>query len=413
MGPLALMAKKAGMEVVGSDLAEGMIAEELREAGIDFLIGEQDGEFLRQQIANGVEWFVYTSSLPENSAELILAKQSGIKVSKRDELVAWLVKNLNLKMVGVAGTHGKTTTTGMIIWLCLKMGLPISYLVGTTLPFAEAGRYDEKSKFLIYEADEYDRNFLRFYPWLGVIMAVSFDHPDIYGSREEYLRAFRQFEKQCEGVLRSGVELEGIRLSGKTRRVDASVAVLTVEKIVENLRGAGEWGAGSGTDGEILRKRLVALINEFPGIQRRFERIEEGIYTDYGHHPEEVSATVEMALEEAKNTGRKGVVVVYEPHQNTRQWEVREGYRKAFLGVDKLYWLPTFLTREDESLAVLSPEELIGGLDNKEVGERAEIDESLAERLLSAKNDGFLVLLMSAGPADKWYRGIFERKEGK
>ena len=338
----------------------------------------------------------------------------------------------------------------MIIWLCLKIGLPISYLVGTTLPFAEAGRYDEKSKFLIYEADEYDRNFLRFYPWLGVIMTVSFDHSDIYGSREEYLKAFRQFEKQCEGVIRSGMELEGIRLSGKIRRVDASVAVLAVEKLVENLRGVGEgiekWGAMSGVeesetkkrdlkieaeegereiggsetgireelrDKELLRKRLIALINEFPGVKRRFERIEEGVYTDYGHHPEEVSATVEMALEEAKNTGRKGVVVVYEPHQNTRQWEVREGYGKAFLGVDKLYWLPTFLTREDESLAILSPEELIGGLDNKEVGERAEMDESLAERLLSAKNDGFLVLLMSAGPADKWYRGIFERKEGK
>ena len=70
------------------------------------------------------------------------------------------------KMVAVAGTHGKTTTTAMIIWGAKQLGLPISYLIGTTLPFAEAGHYDPDSEYFIYEADEYDRNFLSYKPWL-------------------------------------------------------------------------------------------------------------------------------------------------------------------------------------------------------------------------------------------------------
>ena len=79
MGPLALMAKQAGFTVWGSDLAKGAIYDELINAGIEVCIGEQDGEFLREKLNNGVDWFVYTSALPENHPELILAREAGIK----------------------------------------------------------------------------------------------------------------------------------------------------------------------------------------------------------------------------------------------------------------------------------------------------------------------------------------------
>ena len=126
MGPLALMAKAAGFEVSGSDLAEGAIYSELVENGINVRIGEQDGEFLKKKMADGVDWFVYTSALPDDHAELVMAREAGIKCTKRDELTAFLVEKLGLKMVAVAGTHGKTTTTAMIIYAALKLGLPVS-----------------------------------------------------------------------------------------------------------------------------------------------------------------------------------------------------------------------------------------------------------------------------------------------
>ena len=141
MGPLALMSRAAGFTVYGSDLARGAIYDELVRFGIEVEIGSQNGDFLRAKMNEGVDWFVYTSALPENHAELVMAREAGIKCTKRDDFTAFLVEELGLKMVAVAGTHGKTTTTAMIVWAALKLGLPVSYIVGTTLGFAVSGSY--------------------------------------------------------------------------------------------------------------------------------------------------------------------------------------------------------------------------------------------------------------------------------
>jgi len=396
MGPLALMAHEAGMEVFGTDRAEGAVSPELAKAGIDFETGVQDGQFLQKKIdETGVDWFVYTSALPDDHPELVLAKKAGIRASKRDELISYLVSQMGLKMVAIAGTHGKTTTTSMVIWACQQMNIPVSYLVGTTLPFAESGKYDSSSEFLVYEADEYDRNFLHFNPWLGVITTVSYDHPDIYKTEKEYKQAFQKFASQCEDVI-YGEDYRGdFTLAGEARRIDAALAAEAVTRMGEE--------AGI----RVEKDKLVQALNDFPGAGRRFERVCEGVYTDYGHHPEEIAATVKMAKEEAQRLNLKGVVVVYEPHQNTRQYEVKDGYREAFLGADKVYWLPTYLTRENPDLKVLTPEDFIAGLANKEVAEPAEMDEKTAENLKNWQKQGYLVLLMTAGPADAWLRKIF------
>ncbi len=396
MGPLALMAKKAGFNVSGSDLNRGAIYDELKKANLDVEIGEQDGKFLSKKLKEGVDWFVYTSALPNDHPELKVAREAGIKCTKRDDFTAFLVSELGLKMVAVAGTHGKTTTTAMIIWAALRLGLPISYIVGTTLGFAPSGAYHQDDKFFIYEADEYDRNFLKYYPWLAVIPAISYDHPDIYPTEEDYKKAFNQFKSQSEKVIEFGKDnidfLPGdFSLAGEARRVDASLAAATVQEMTENAK----------------KDELIEILNEFPGVGRRFERIREGVYTDYAHHPEEIAATIDIAKDEAKIRGYKGVVIVYQPHQNTRQHEVREEYRDSFLGADKVFWVPTYLTREDPDLAVLAPEELINELSNKEIAEPAELNEELAIKLNNYLSDNYLVLLMTAGPADDWLRENF------
>lgn len=425
MGPLALMAKQAGYEVWGTDLAKGAIYDELVAAGIEVKIGPQDGEFLQEKIMKftGVElegsaskiaekgkeesapenaekdneiWYVHTSALPETSEELRVARENGLKISKRDELTAYLVKKLNLKMIAVAGTHGKTTTTSMIVYAALKLRLPVAYIVGTTLGFAPSGAYHVGDKFFVYEADEYDRNFLKFQPWLAVITSVSYDHPDIYATREEYEEAFQQFMKQSESVIDGEMVTEAdFKLAGEVRRYDAALAQLAVRRMMKEM-GETEQVA-----------KNTEILNSFPGVGRRFERIADGVYTDYAHHPEEIAATVNVAREEAEMRGKKGVVVVYQPHQNVRQHEVRDGYKDAFLGAEKIYWLPTYLTREDPKLAILTPEELIGGLSNQEKAEPAELNAELKKNLEKYLNDDYLVLLMTAGPADGWMRESF------
>ncbi len=407
MGPLALMAKAAGFNVCGSDLAKGAIYDELVKAGIEVYIGKQDGKYLREKL-NNMDWFCYTSALPETHPELMMAREAGIKCTKRDDLTAYLVSKLGLRMVAVAGTHGKTTTTAMIIWASLKLGIPISYIVGTTLGFAKSGAYNNGDKYFVYEADEYDRNFLKYYPWLAVVPYVSYDHPDIYPTRADYEEAFAQFELQSEKIIwaidaeikwkntvKPLFEAEDFHLAGEARRIDAALAANAIVEILAEL----------GVN--VVREEIIDALDKFPGVGRRFERIADGAYSDYAHHPEEVKATIEMACEQAEIDNRKGVVVIYEPHQNTRQYEVRNEYREAFVGADKIFWLPTYLTRENPDLPVLKPEELTSGLVNEDIVEIAEPSRSLERRIKNYINDGFLVLLMTAGPADGWFRKIF------
>ena len=411
MGPLALMAKNAGMTVVGSDRQAGPIVDELKKAGIEFEIGEQNGDYLQKQ--DNIDWFVYTSALPEDHPELVFAKNHNIKVSKRDEFIAYLVKELGLKMVAVAGTHGKTTTTSMLIWAAKKLGIKASYLVGTTLGFAESGSCKNGDEFFIYEADEYDRNFLKFSPWLALITFVSYDHPDIYRTEEDYKDAFKTFEMQSQNVIfgsplaapdsleylteknisaRVIIDSDSrLNLAGQARREDATLALNALRKMTN-----------------IDDEEIVKVLNEFPGVGRRFEKITDGVYSDYAHHPEEIKATIEIAQEEAERTGKKGVVALYEPHQNIRQHEVKDGYKNAFTGVSKIFWLPTYLTREDPNLKIITPEDFIADLENRELAEPAELDEELATEIKKYQSDGYLVLLMTAGPADMWLRNMIQ-----
>lgn len=396
MGPLALMAKKAGLDVCGSDLKESLIYPELVQAGIEVKIGPQDGQFLQQQLDQGLDWFVYSSAVPKDHPdhpELKLAEQSGIKCTKRDDFTAYLVDHLQLKMVAVAGTHGKTTTSAMIVWGALRLGLPAAYIVGTTLGFAPSGDYHPGDQFFIYEADEYDRNFLKFHPWLAVLPSVTYDHPDIYPTPADYTAAFEQFKAQSEQVIETAPQHD-FKIAGAVRRMDANFALAALQKMAP----------------EVPTARLVEVLNAFPGVKRRIEMLSPGAYSDYAHNPEEIAATIQIAQEEKDLKGYTGIVALVQPLQNARQHALRQAYRTAFRGADKVYWLPTHLTREDPNLPVLTPEDLIQNLEDPSIAEPAEMNQALYQKLRAELDAGRMVVLLTCGSADKWFREKFGEK---
>ena len=197
---------------------------------------------------------------------------------------------------------------------------------------------------------------------------------------------------KSQQVIHGGDINPAITLAGEARRLDATAALTALSLIIKDLHQ------------DISDDQLIQTLNQFPGVGRRFERLADGVYSDYGHHPEEISATIEMALEEAKLQGKKGVVAIYEPHQNTRQHQVRTGYKNAFDGATKLFWLPTYLTRENPDLPVITPAEFIADLSNPDIAEPATLDEQLLQKLQQYHADNYLILLMTAGPADEWFR---------
>ena len=401
IGPLSEIALDAGYSVQGSDRAPSLITEQLKARGISVAIGEQDGHFLQEcHNKRPIDWLIYTAALPPTHPELVLAQKLGIKTAKRDELIAHIIAEKNLKLIAVAGTHGKTTTTGMLIWTFKQLGIPISYSIGTTINFGPSGHYDPSSEYFIYECDEFDRNFLHFHPYFSVITSIDYDHPDTYPTEADYTSAFRQFVHQSTQCILWQRDADFIA----TR--DPSTWCLQDDEVLQ-LPLAGEHNRRNATlvlkaferlsIGENITNRDA--VATFPGTDRRFEKLADNLYSDYGHHPAEIAATLQMARELSDH-----VVLVYQPHQNTRQHQIKDDYSDVFMDAEKIYWLPTYLSREDASLPVLAPEELYSGLNNRHATETAELGDDLWQKLTSEREQGRLVLLMGAGSIDGWAR---------
>ena len=401
LGPLAEIARDAGHTVIGSDLSSSLTTEELEKSGVS--VGtDQSGRFLADcHEREPIDWFVYTSALTDNHPELEWAKNLGIsRITKRNELINHILKEKNLKMIAIAGTHGKTTTTAIMLWTMQQLGIPVSYSVGTTLSFGPSGKYVPGSEYFVYECDEFDRNFLSFSPHLSIVTSIDYDHPDSYPTQADYTHAFSQFLQQSQQAIMwardtiikvdvprnawvlNDSEVIDIKLIGEHNRANASLLVKGLEYI-----GVTDWSA------------IAPILESFPGSRRRFERLADNLYSDYGHHPVEISATLQLAREVSDH-----VVLVYQPHQNIRQHQVRSGYTSCTRLADEIYWLPTYLAREDPNLHTLSPQELTANLVNKDAVTYSQLDDELWDNITRARQAGKLVLCMGAGTIDSWLR---------
>ncbi len=421
IGPLAQIAHQAGYTVSGSDKQDSQYIQYLKKHGITNVhIGQTREGIAQVHKEQPIDWFVYTSALPlENpdAPELQYCAEQRIKTSKRDELLNLILHDQKLKLIAVAGTHGKTTTTALTVWLFKQLSLPISYLLPAKTSFAEMGEFDPKSEYFIYEADEFDRNFLAYEPAISLITGVSWDHHEIFPTREDYQSAFREFMSQSkrnyiwqedaeylgfEPVSASGVcvlddtesQIRSIKLLGQYNRLDAWLATQAV------CHATGE-----------SIDRLIELVNSFPGLSRRMEQIIPNLYSDYAHTPEKVRGAMSVALEMAGETGQK-VVVVYEPLTNRRQHYMLNEYKDVFDGANKLYWIPSYLAREDPAQRVIPPEELISHLDDPSIAEPMERDSKLKAVIQKHLDAGDMVVGMAGGGGnslDDWLREEFQR----
>lgn len=401
LGPLAEIARDAGHTVIGSDARTSLTTEELERTGIR-VSTDQTGAFLEEQHAAApIDWFVYTAALPPTHPELVRAQELGIHTAKRDELLSSIITENSMKLIAVAGTHGKTTTTAMVVWVLQQLGWNVSYSIGSGVSFGPSGKFDPMSQYFVYECDEFDRNFLHFSPFVSLITSIDYDHPDTYPTQRDYAEAFTQFMDQSQHVimwnrdtmmnivpptsawrLQDKEVIEGITLPGLHNRMNATLVVKTLEHL-----GISDQAS------------VIAALNTFPGTTRRFEKLADNLYTDYGHHPVEISATLQLARELSDH-----VVLVYQPHQNTRQHEVRSGYVSCMERAEKIYWLPTYQSREDLNLPILTPEQLSERLTNLNAVTFADLSDGLWQEITADRLSGKLVLCMGAGDIDSWLR---------
>ncbi len=412
IGPLALIAKQAGYKVSGSDKQDSNYISYLKTKGIeDIKIGDDIAGLADLYKNNPIDLIVYSSAVAiENPdhPELMFARENNIKTAKRDFLLNKIIEDNGLKLIAIAGTHGKTTTTAMLIWLFKELGLPLSYSVGAKIPFGEMGNFDESSEYFVYECDEFDRNFLSFHPYLSLITGVDYDHQEHYPALKDYQDAFRQFLDQSEYKIVWQEDFDKLSLpSKKCTILKDTEPILNTLSIAGLVNRKDAWQVVQ-TMAELTKKpvsELVEAVQRFPGVSRRFEKISDNLYTDYAHTVPKIKGCLQLAGELSQN-----VVIVYEPLTNRRQYFIKDEYMHLFKGVKKLYWVPSYLAREDPGQKVISPEEFIDMVDQPAAKESAKLDEDLKNSINDHLNEGDLVVCLSGGGGgslDEWLRQNF------
>lgn len=416
---LALFAKQVGYEISGSDKQLSCNFSYLQNQGVDSIHLGQTTEAIQDiHRSHPIDWFVYSSALimeNPNHPELVYCKAKNIKVSKRDEFLIKLLKDNNLQMIAIAGTHGKTTTTAMTIWLMQELGVPISYMLAAKTSFSCVAQYNPKSTYFIYEADEFDRNFLAYHPLQAMITGIDWDHPDIYPSLHSYNKAFHQFINQSMRTVIWNTDAAKINILKSD-----SVSILNIKKdFFSTLPGlVNRQNAALVAQGiaQVLREDNIALymkiLNRFPGLSRRFEQIIPGLYTDYAHTPPKIRGALQLGHEIAGDN----LVVVYEGLHNTRQHFIKKELLYLFSLVRFLHIVPSYLARENASLKLLSPADLKYFM-SKGTQERttsSQLDNDLKHTIKKHIAEGNLVLCLTAGSSrslDEWLRTEFVKIE--
>jgi UDP-N-acetylmuramate--alanine ligase len=404
LSPLAQLALDCGYTASGSDIQASFGTEEIQKRGVTVSFDQSGKEMREIHQKLPIDWVIYTSACKPDHPELILADDLSIKKGKRDTFINFVLQEKNLKMIAIAGTHGKTTTTAMMVWLFKQLDIPVSYLIGSNITFGPAAQYKAGSKYFVYEADEFDRNFLNFSPHLSLVTCIDYDHPDTYPTKKDYIDAFNQFLSQSDmSEVWADAPKEIKRHQGLSfipKDIIGDDLTLNGRHNRENMRLALQ-GFQRLFGGAVYDDKRIEIANQFPGTQRRFEKIGENLYSDYAHHPVEIQATLQLAKEISND-----VVVVYQPHQNIRQHEIKEQYAHCFDLAEKVYWLPTFLSREDDKLDILSAQSLADNVRDKEKIILSELDTTLENNIKTELANHKLVLGMGAGSIDAWLRKI-------
>jgi len=347
MSGLALVCHDLGATVTGSDRAESSYMERLRAAGLEPAVGHDAAN-----LPEGAE-VVVSTAIGDDNPELALARERGQSIVHRGELLARLCAEKRL--IAIAGTHGKTTTTAMLVWALRALGADPAFFVGGEVPGlgAPGGAANAgwgRGEWVVAEADESDGSFLRLEPEIAVVTNVEMDHQAHWGSEAELRAAFERFAAKAERLVVSagqtciepqiGAECKfGIDSPGPK---DLALAVPGAHNVL-NARAAIAAATLAGFDAEAV----AAALADFPGVRRRLElkgeRDGARIYDDYAHHPTEVRAAL-AALRELQPAR---LIAAFQPHLYSRTRAFAERFGAALALADEVAVLDVYAAREE------------------------------------------------------------------
>ena len=346
MSALALVCHRLGARVSGSDQADGSYLERLRSAGLEPRVGHD-----ADAVPPDAE-VVVSTAVPEQNPELARARERGQPLLHRGELLAQVCEAKRL--LAVAGTHGKTTTAGMLAHALRAIGADPGFLLGGELPGAGDGGAAANAgwgggEWVVAEADESDGSFLRLRPQVAVVTNVELDHHSRWSSRAELLEAFQRFCEPAQGLaLPADGGLEALVSGQRVAGFDADRPGPALELRVpgrHNLLNARAALAALELAGFEIDRAARALAS-FPGMLRRLElkghRNGAAVYDDYAHHPTEVAA----ALEALRGLAPRRLIAVFQPHLYSRTKALASRFGAALAVADEIGVLEVDPARE-------------------------------------------------------------------
>jgi UDP-N-acetylmuramate--alanine ligase len=442
MSGIAEILLDQGFRVTGSDRGLSEVTERLQKLGATIYEGHKAGN-----VASDVDALVYSSAVSLDNPEILEAQRRKIPIIRRAEMLAEVMR---LKYgIGIAGTHGKTTTTSMISLVLMEGNLDPTVIVGGKLSGlggtnARLGR----GEFIVVEADEFDRSFLSITPTIAVLTTLETDHLDCYRDLEDIKGAFIQFASKVpfygfvvlcidEPALldimpqlsKKKIITYGLNPQADIQAVDIrhkdNTSTFTVvhsgsdlghitlqvpgNHNVQNSLASIAVGLQLGVPFE----KIQAGIEKFTGVYRRWEKKGEvkgiTLYDDYAHHPTECRAT----LAGAKAGWRRRVVCVFQPHLFSRTRDFYEEFGKSFLLSDVLVLTDIYPAREEPIQGItgeliVNAAKRFGHKDVHYVPDKKKIPEYLT----SIVKSGDIVITMGAGDIWKFGEEFLKRLKG-
>jgi UDP-N-acetylmuramate--alanine ligase len=450
MSAIARLLHARGVWVSGDDRADSAVLQQLRTEGIPTFVGHDPNHL------DGVDVLAPSSAISKDEPELVQAKQRGLKVWHRGDLLSVLMQDK--VSIAVAGAHGKSTTTGMIATVLMDAGLDPSFIIGATPQPLNTNAHAGAGEAFVLEADEYDRTFLRYQPRIAAITNVEFDHPDTFKDFEDTLNTFAEFARSViEGglvVLCADDEgcVEVMKRAGLIQDADSPTSNGKRQAtVVDYGLHRGLWRAtnlrantlggmdfafrGAGVNGEVsghcslrvpgehnVLNALAALIvadacsvpvndaaqslGGYRGAGRRFELRGEArgirVFDDYAHHPTEIKATLHGAR---LRFPVGNIWAIWQPHTFSRTVAMLDEFAGAFKDADHVIVLPIYAAREnkeDFSFAAnaLNPIEIARKIRHRDARNAASFGDALGA-LMSQVRGGDVVITLSAGDGNQ------------
>jgi len=444
MSAIAEILHAQNFHVQGSDQRDSTNVQRLRDQGITVFVGH-DAHNLKN-----VECVVISSAVKDTNLELQAAREQGIIIIRRAEMLAELMRLY--ATISVTGTHGKTTTTSLIAHIFAATATDPTVITGGIINDWGSNARLGQGPWMIVEADESDGTFVKLPTQIGVVTNIDPEHLDYFGTVENMQAEYAMFMRQVpfygmivactdqqvvrDMIGRLGLRRNGRRLISYGRTPDADIVLKDVEVIANQTFFSAHFSARTpgglrhierwmvpipGTHNALNALAAIAVASEaglpdehiraalasFAGVKRRFQLTGcahgVNVYDDYGHHPIEIKAVLTAA-----RAGSKGrVFAVVEPHRYSRVRDLFQDFCNCFDNADGVFVIPLY-TAGEAPIEGITSATLAAGIratGHSNVATVENIDD-LASRLRSAAREGDMVICLGAGQSTEWAHGL-------